>query len=113
MATRIIRISREGKVYNQDYRVKVNKNNGDNVLFIDVENGGPWTIDFSPKSSAPPSTYPVASGSPFSQPSFTVDNGASQSSGPVAATAQTQHTYRYNVKNAGGVITDDPDIDVE
>jgi hypothetical protein len=109
----IVRINRQGKVYNQDYRVRVKKSLNEDVLWIDVENGGPWTIEFGAKSSSAPTTYTLASGSPFSQPSYTVDNGASKGStgGPVNGTVQ--RTYRYNVRNAAGEVTDDPDVDVE
>ena len=119
MPPRIIRIDRDGRVENQDFRVKLSKSgqNGrpQEVLWLDTQNGGPWTITFAPKTSTAPSTYPLQGGSPFlpgSDP-FTVLNGASASSGPVATGAVENSTYRYSVLNERGEITDDPDIDIE
>ena len=116
MPPRLIRISKNGKVQNPDYRVRVSKAGQNNlpkdVLWIDVEHGGPWTITFDKTSSAP-STYQVQSGSPFTQPTFTVANGASASSGDVDINATVYRTYRFNVRNAAGAITDDPDVDVD
>ena len=111
---RIVRISREGKIYNQDYRVRVNKNNNDDVLWIDVENGGPWTIVFDAKSSSPPrissqSRAAALSASPVTQ--STTEGSKGSTGGPVNGVPE--RTYRYNVKNAAGQITDDPDVDVE
>src|SRR5262245_39577898 len=67
MPTRIIRIDRDGHVVNQDYRVGLSKSGANGkpqeVLWIDTQNGGPWTITFD-KTSTAPSTYPLQNGSP-------------------------------------------------
>jgi hypothetical protein len=106
-----VRINATGQV--EDTPVKVSKRNSDDVLWVATGNGGPWTITFDKGSSSEPSTFDVASGSPFSEPSYTVAQGASNGStgGPVAG--EVGKTYRYNVRNAAGTITHDPDVDVE
>jgi hypothetical protein len=105
-----VRISPAGQVI--DTPVKVSKAKSDDVLWIATGNGGPWTITFDKASSAP-STYPVESGSPFSQASYTVAQGGSNGStgGPMAG--QVGRTYRYKVTDARGDVTHDPDVDVE
>jgi hypothetical protein len=118
MPPRNIQIDKDGRVKNRDYRVRLSKSgqNGQpqEVLWVDVENGGPWTITFAAKTISYPHTFSLQGGNPFtgSDP-FTVDNGASASSGPVKGTATVPGTYRYTVKNARGDVTDDPDIDIE
>jgi hypothetical protein len=115
---RIIQIDKDGHVKNRDFRVGLSKSGSNGkpqeVLWLDVENGGPWTITFAAKTNSYPSTNPLQAGNPFtgSDP-FTVDNGASASSGLVKGTATVPGTYRYTVKNARGEVTDDPDIDIE
>ena len=117
MPPRIIRIDRDGHVINQDYRVGLSKSGANgkpqDVIWIDTQNGGPWTITFDKTTSTAPNTFPVQPGSPFSEPTFTVQNGASASSGLVRNNATVPGTYRFNVRNAAGTITDDPDVDVE
>ena len=58
MPPRIIRIGRDGRVENQDCRVKLSKSgqNGrpQEGLWLDTQNGGPWTITFARKASAAP-----------------------------------------------------------
>jgi hypothetical protein len=103
-------------VVNQDYRVGLSKSGSNGkpqeVIWIDTQNGGPWTITFD-KTSTAPSTFQLQPGSPFNDATFTIQNGASGSSGLVRANATVPGTYRYNVRNASGTITDDPDIDTE
>jgi hypothetical protein len=105
-----VRINRDGQV--MDTPVKVSKNKKDDVLWIAIEGGGPWTITFD-KASAAPSTYALASGSPFSENTYTVAQGGSHGStgGPVNGFVGS--TYRYNVRDANNTVTDDPDVDVE
>jgi hypothetical protein len=105
-----VRITPTGQVV--DTPVKVSKRQREDVLWIATGNGGPWTITFDKVSSAP-STYPVESGSPFSQSSYTVAKGGSTGStgGPMAG--QVGRTYRYVVKDEFDHVTHDPDVDVE
>jgi hypothetical protein len=105
-----VRISPTGQVL--DTPVKVHKSQSEDVLWIATGSGGPWTITFDKTSNAP-STYPVAPGSPFSQSSYTVAKGGSNGSvgGPV--NGSVGKTYRYNVRDASGKVTHDPDVDVE
>jgi hypothetical protein len=108
-----VRINGTGQVVQADRRVHVSKPKQEDVLWIATQNGGPWTITFDKQATGGDSTYPVAAGSPFSQSSYTVAQGASNGSagGPVNGTGG--RTYRYNVKDQTGRITDDPDIDVD
>ena len=105
-----VRISPTGQVI--DTPVKVSKREHEDVLWIATGNGGPWTITFDKGSNAP-STFAVAPGSPFSQSTYTVAQGASHGStgGPVNGSVGS--TYRYHVRDVNGDITDDPDVDVE
>jgi hypothetical protein len=106
-------------VKNPDFRVRLSKTGQhglpQEVLWIDTENGGPWTITFAQKTTSYPSTFALQSGSPFAAglDPFTVSNGASASSGLVDTGAVVPGTYRFSVKNAKGETTDDPDVDIE
>ena len=117
-----IRINRAGQIVALDNPAKVSKRNSEDVLWIDTENGGAWTITFD-KQSNDPSTYPVAPGSPFSEDYYVIERGASHGStgGPVRG--QVGRTYRYNVRRGKNqadpsdyatlTVTHDPDVDVE
>jgi hypothetical protein len=105
-----VRISQTGQVI--DTPAKVSKRQNDDVLWIATEGGGPWTITFD-KASAAPSTYAVAPGSPFSEDTYTVAQGGSHGSTGGPVNGSVGRTYRYNVRNAAGVVTHDPDVDVE
>ena len=111
MAQAAVRISATGQVI--DTPVKVSKRQNDDVLWVATENGGPWTITFDKTSGAAPSTFAVAPGSPFSESTYTVARGGSHGSigGPI--NGYVGSTYRYNVRDANGNVTDDPDVDVE
>lgn len=84
----------------------------DEVIWIDQSNAGPWWVTFDKPPTAPPSFAP---GSPFpGEPVFEVPmNGIARSG--VASGQVAPGTYRYNVRRGGpaGLITNDPDIDIE
>ena len=105
-----VRISATGQVI--DTPVKVSKRQSDDVLWIATGNGGPWTITFDKASNAP-ATYAVASGSPFSDSTYTVSQGGSHGSTGGPVNGSVGKTYRYCVRNSAGEIVDDPDVDVE
>jgi hypothetical protein len=114
-----IRINPAGQVVALDNPAKVSKN-FDQVLWIAIGGGGPWTVTFDKAATTIPgdqTNYPIASGSPFAPNGtalnpFNVGAGASGGvSGPV--TGLVGRTYRYNVRNAAGVVTHDPDVDIE
>ena len=105
-----VRISPTGQVI--DTPVKVSKKQNDDVLWIATGNGGPWTITFD-KDSREPSTYSVAPGSPFSESTYTIAQGGSHGSAGGPVNGSVGSTYRYNVRDATGKVTDDPDVDIE
>ena len=105
-----VRINATGQV--MDTPVKVSKRQNDDVLWIATGNGGPWTITFD-KASTAPSTYAVAPGSPLSQSTYTIAQGASHGSTGGLINGSVGNTYGYNVRDANGNVTDDPDVDVE
>jgi len=108
-------IDANGIVVNEDRVVNVSKNGHEDVRWVAIENGGPWTITFD--KVAGPSNYPLAAGSPFTQTTYSVTKGGKESStgGPVGGLVGW--TYRYRVRkgynNPNGPVTDDPDVDVE
>jgi hypothetical protein len=104
----VVRIDTKGRAL--DHVVHVSKAYSENVMWVAQGNGGPWTITFDKAQGA----IPHSAGSPYSQTSYTVQQGAfgMTSGGPDAKTVAGQ-TYKYNVRNQDGVITDDPDIDIE
>jgi hypothetical protein len=108
-------IDPSGKVVNEDRVVKVSKSGHEDVRWVAIGGGGPWTITFDKVTG--PSSYPVAAGSPFTNTAYTVANGGSGGStgGPVAGLVGW--TYQYQVRagynDVNGTVTDDPDIDVE
>jgi hypothetical protein len=106
-----IRINGTGQVVANDRVVAVRRN--EDVLWIATQNGGPWKITFDKSPSGGQGTYPIVPGSPFSQADYAIAQGGSGGStgGPVNGTVR--RTYRYNVRNASDVITDDPDIDID
>jgi hypothetical protein len=112
MPQQAIRISGAGQVVTGDRVVAVRKGWNEDVLWIATEGGGPWTITFD-KGTGGSGTYSSEAGSPFSANSYNVAQGGSGGSagGPVNGTVR--RTYKYNVRNASGTITDDPDIDVD
>ena len=86
----------------------------DEVIWIDIEDAGPWWITFDKPQTNPPS---FLSGSPFGGGQFRVPKDGRVKSG-AAPGATALGTYKYNVKRevAGGVpgqITNDPDIEIE
>lgn len=107
-----VRINRTGQVVVTDRKVTVRKRLNEDVLWIATQGGGPWTITFD-KDPEGSGTYPKEPGSPFSETTYTVGPGASGGStgGPVKGTER--RTYSYNVRNAAGTVTDDPDIDID
>ena len=107
-----IRISDTGRVFVDDRKKKVKKNENENVKWVAQDGGGPWVIKFN-KVSAVGSTYPVESGSPFSEDSYVVPRGGSKETvgGPVRG--KVKKTYRYTVNDELEDPTDDPDVDVE
>jgi hypothetical protein len=117
MAT--VLIDANGKVLNSDKVAKVNKNAKEDIRWVATGGGGPWKITFD--KVTPPSTYPVAVGSPFTETSYVIEHGATGGSqyGPVAG--MVGWTYKYNVRHHNtenpnqnvDPPTDDPDVDVE
>jgi len=102
MPTQAVQINPDGTVV--ETRVRVRKNDHEDVRWIALHGGGPWKITFDKD----------ANGSPFSMTEYTIGPGGSGGStgGPVAGIAG--RTYRYNVRDAvTNRITHDPDIDVE
>jgi hypothetical protein len=104
-------IDASGQVFNTDRVVKVSKNGNEDVRWVAMSNGGPWAITFD--KILPPSTYPVGPGSPFDKTEYTVPKAGSGSStgGPIAGLVGW--TYKYNIRDDSGAITDDPDVDIE
>ena len=107
-----VRINKAGQVVALDNPVKVSRKEKDDVLWVALEGGGPWTITFDKINDGGPSKYPIKAGSPFGQSTYTTGNGGSGGStgGPVG---DERYTYRYNVRDANGRVTDDPDVDVD
>jgi hypothetical protein len=105
-----VRISPTGQVI--DTPAKVSKRRREDVLWIATGNGGPWTITFD-KASAEPSTFELAPGSPFSESTYTIAQGASHGSTGGPVNGLVGRTYRYSVRDASGNVTHDPDVDVE
>jgi hypothetical protein len=96
-------IKENGRVQDTDTRKTISKSNGDQVRFYTLS-GGPWTVVF------PSSDTAGYSGSPFSANSYTVSvNNPATTSAPTEG-AGVDQTYKYQVKNAAGMIKDDPDI---
>jgi hypothetical protein len=106
-----VRIDAQGQVI--DRQVGVSKKGNEDATWIATQNGGPWTITFDKRGAGGPSKYPIEAGSPFSESSYTVARGASGGSGNGPVKGTPGRTYRYNVKDETGKITDDPDIDVD
>jgi hypothetical protein len=115
-----IRISREGQIV--DRAVGVRKGRKENVRWQAQDGGGPWTIKFNKVGNhpgEPPHKYPVAPDSPFSTDTYYVPEGGSAATGGTAATdgpvkGDVGTTYRYIViSDRTGMVTDDPDVDVE
>jgi len=122
MPPKAIRINAQGHVVALDNPVPVSKKNNDELLWIALGGGGPWTITFDkipnlpPPANADPSNYPLAPLSPFPGGSFTVPaGGASPSTGAVIGLVG--RTYRYQVRQGAnapnGQVMHDPDVDVE
>jgi hypothetical protein len=104
----VVRIDKKGRAL--DHVVRVSKDYSENVIWVAHGNGGPWTITFDKTQGAIPHT----TGSPYSQASYTVPQGGFViTSGGLDAKTVVGETYKYNVKRQDGVITDDPDIDVD
>lgn len=100
--TKQVRIDASGKVVNADRTVHTTKNpaNGgpDRVHFIVTPgNGGKFRVDFSA----------YLQGSPFEQISVSVPNdGAQEVTG-------NEGTYKYDVYDSGGKLTDDPNVIID
>jgi hypothetical protein len=112
LLTKTVRINSTGQVVPNDRVIPVRL--AEDVKWVATGGGGPWKITFDKSPSGGQGTYPILSGSPFSETEYTIAAGASGGSagGPVNGTMR--RTYRYNVRNANtNAITDDPDIDIE
>jgi hypothetical protein len=107
----VVRIDTRGRVLDQV--VRVSKGNSERVMWVALGNGGPWTITFD-KPPASSDRAPFEPGSPFDQVMYEVERGSFKITayGP-KADAREDKTYKYNVRNSDGKITDDPDIDIE
>ena len=95
------RIDAKGYVVTSDRKIHVSKGKHEDVLWIATQNGGPWKITFDKDKN----------GSPFSESSYDVGRGASGGStgGPVGPEGE----YHYNVRDANGTVTDDPDVIID
>jgi hypothetical protein len=114
MANKAIRINPAGQIVALDNPAKVSVKAADQLLWIAIGGGGPWTIKFDkPVTNIPgdQTNHPLASGSPFTLDTFTVGPNPAFS-GPVT-NGLVGRTYRYNIKDAAGVVTHDPDVDIE
>jgi len=90
------------------------KREADEVMWIDQSNEGPWWITFD-KANNPENPDPAyRPGSPFGGAAFEVPVNGNVKSG-VAAGQVALGTYKYNVRRDGpaGLITNDPDIEIE
>ena len=113
-ATVPIRISADGQVIKADQVAKVKKSNKDNVRWVAQDDGGPWIINFN-KGGIAGATHPVVpNASPFSQPLYEVPKGMSVETKGGPVNGNPLKTYRYTVTDkVTGIVTHDPDIDVE
>jgi hypothetical protein len=98
------RIDARGYVVTSDRKIHVSKGKHEDVLWVATQNGGPWKITFDKDKN----------GSPFSESSYDVGRGASGGStgGPIEGSRQNME-YHYNVRDANGRVTDDPDIEID
>jgi hypothetical protein len=96
----VVRIDRKGRAL--DHVVAVSKRGREDVMWVAQGNQGPWEI-----------TFDKGTASPFSQGAYQVPEGGfvRTTDGPVHGTEG--NIYKYNVKNAKGDITDDPDVDID
>jgi hypothetical protein len=98
MPTYQVHIKSNGRIADKHCRKTISKSSGDRVRFMAVGEGT-WTIHF-------------LDGSPFTKTTFEgISAGSSVDSGP--PTGKTGTTYKYEVRNAKGKVTDDPDILVD
>lgn len=96
-------IKENGRIADADCRKTLSKDAGDKVRFVTLT-GGPWTV-FFPSSSG-------YNGSPFDTDTYVVSVGSPvTTSAPTSGTAGV--TYKYQVKNGSGSVTDDPDVLIE
>jgi hypothetical protein len=86
--------------------VHVSESAHEELMWVALGNGGPWQVTFDKVGHIP-------AGSPFSQSAYQVPQAAfvKTTGGPNAGTAGK--IYKYNVRDATGNITDDPDVDIE
>ena len=100
----VVRIDKKGRAL--DHVTTVKKNDKENVTWVALGQGGPWYVTFD---KPPDGTF--ENGSPFETDKYEVPPGGlvQTTDGPVKGTG----TYKYNVKDARGRVTDDPDVDVE
>jgi hypothetical protein len=98
-------IDANGKVFDpKDRVVSVSKLKEEEIRWVDFGGKGPWKITFDKD----------VNGSPFGANQYTVNKGASETTGVGPIAGLVGRTYRYNVRNAStNAITDDPDVDVE
>ena len=110
-----VRISKTGQVIEADKVKKVKKSEETNLKWVAQDGEGPWIVTFNKADSVGDTpTYPVEPGSPFSEDSYEVPRGGTEVTrgGPVRG--KVKKTYRYTVTNKDtGVVTHDPDVDVE
>jgi hypothetical protein len=97
----VVRIDKKGRAL--DHVVRLSKMDNDDLMWVALGNGGPWRI-----------TFDKGTESPFGAPTYDVPPGGfvTTTNGPKEST-RVGETYRYNVKNASGEITNDPDIDID
>jgi hypothetical protein len=95
------KINPMGKVVAEHRKIRLKKD--EDINWVALSNGGPWTITFDKKENY---------GSPFNESAFTIPKGGNGGSagGPVKGVPGQR--YSYNVK-AGSEVVDDPDIEIE
>jgi hypothetical protein len=96
-------IKADGKVKDTDRVVSVSKIRNENIRWVALNNGGPWKVTFDKN----------VSGSPFTRTRYDVPQGGEVISAGGPTAGALGRTYAYNVRDANGIIKDDPDVDVE
>jgi hypothetical protein len=90
------RIDPNGRVIGSDRTIRLSLRNNDEAQFTSQGTSGPWTVVFTNTS-------------PFSSATFTVPQSGNVRSGrPTVQPGPA--SYKYEVRNSEGRITDDPDI---
>ena len=107
----VVFIDSKGRAVTHVSRVK---KAADEVMWIDQSNAGPWWVTFDKPDSVDNPDPDYQWGSPFGAAVFQVPKNGNIQSG-VTGGAVALGTYKYNVRKDGpvGLVTNDPDIDIE